>query len=186
MGLDIEPENLRRVRKMLEMTQRELADLSGVSQSLIAKIESGTVEPSYRVMKELDRVLKGKNRSLLDASGVMNRSVMSFEAAVPLEEAMKGLVRNGYSQAPVIEEGRVVGSISETSIVKELEDGKNTEGLTVRDAMEGPLPQIPASSSLDAARGLLGYFPAVLVMENGGIKGIITKSDLIKDHLVKG
>ena len=40
-------------RKILGLTQSELAKLAGVSQSLIAKLESGKIEPSYTKVKTI-------------------------------------------------------------------------------------------------------------------------------------
>ena len=42
---------ISRLRKQLGLTQAELAKLSGVSQSLIAKLEAGKIEPSYSKAK---------------------------------------------------------------------------------------------------------------------------------------
>jgi Predicted transcriptional regulator with C-terminal CBS domains len=44
----INPRELERIRKQVGMTQKELAKLSRVSQSLIAKIERGDVDPSFK------------------------------------------------------------------------------------------------------------------------------------------
>ena len=38
---------IKRLRKKLEINQKELAVRAGVSQSLIAKIEAGKIEPTY-------------------------------------------------------------------------------------------------------------------------------------------
>src|SRR5437588_12013327 len=48
-------------RKALGLTQSKLAQLSGGSQSIIAKIESGTVDPSYSIAKRLVETLEQEN-----------------------------------------------------------------------------------------------------------------------------
>ena len=44
---------IKQMRQNLDLTQQELAKLSGVSQSLIAKIERGKIEPSYSIAKRI-------------------------------------------------------------------------------------------------------------------------------------
>ena len=40
-------EDIKRRRKILELTQTELAKMAGISQSLLVKIEAGRVSPTY-------------------------------------------------------------------------------------------------------------------------------------------
>jgi transcriptional regulator with XRE-family HTH domain len=44
---------VRRLRRVLDASQRELADLAGVSRSTIDRIESGRVEPRVHQLQEL-------------------------------------------------------------------------------------------------------------------------------------
>ncbi len=46
-------ENLRRLRKEKGLQQTELAELAGISNSYISKIEKGTTEPTYTHIKRL-------------------------------------------------------------------------------------------------------------------------------------
>ena len=48
-----ELEEIKKIRKKLELTQTELADRAGVSQSLIAKIEAGRIDPTYSKTKKI-------------------------------------------------------------------------------------------------------------------------------------
>ena len=48
-----EIDEIQRKRKSLGLTQKELAALVNVSQSLIAKIETKKVNPSYRIVKKI-------------------------------------------------------------------------------------------------------------------------------------
>jgi len=49
----IDPKQLKKIRVQLGITQSELAKAAGVSQSLIAKLESGLVDPSFSTMKSI-------------------------------------------------------------------------------------------------------------------------------------
>ncbi|MBI2079314.1 helix-turn-helix domain-containing protein, partial [Candidatus Micrarchaeota archaeon] len=44
---EIDVSKLGSLRRKLGITQKELAKLAGVSQSLIAKIEMGKIDPAY-------------------------------------------------------------------------------------------------------------------------------------------
>ena len=52
-----EIEEIRRRRKKLGITQKKLAELVGVSQPLIARIESGDVDPKFSLIKRIFDVL---------------------------------------------------------------------------------------------------------------------------------
>ncbi|MBI2647565.1 helix-turn-helix domain-containing protein, partial [Candidatus Woesearchaeota archaeon] len=44
---------VKKIRKKLELTQTQLANRAGVSQSLIAKVESGRIDPTYSKTKKI-------------------------------------------------------------------------------------------------------------------------------------
>ena len=50
-------EEISKRRRLLGLSQKHLARLAGVSQSMIAKIEAGKTEPSYLKTKAIFRVL---------------------------------------------------------------------------------------------------------------------------------
>ena len=51
----LDPKDIAKIRKRLGMTQNQLSEISGVSQSLIAKIEANKVAPTYRIVKKIWR-----------------------------------------------------------------------------------------------------------------------------------
>lgn len=51
-------ENLSRIRQMRKLTQRELAQVVGVNQSMIAQVERGTKSLSLELAKQVSEVLK--------------------------------------------------------------------------------------------------------------------------------
>ena len=61
--LMFEIDDIVRLRKQLGLTQTELAKLSGVSQSLITKMEAKKVEPAYSKVKILIEPLQKQERS---------------------------------------------------------------------------------------------------------------------------
>ena len=54
-------EEIGRRRRLLALSQKQLANLSGVSQSMIAKIESGRISPSYLKTKAIFDILRAWN-----------------------------------------------------------------------------------------------------------------------------
>jgi len=48
---------IKKMRKKFGLTQAKLAKMAGVSQSLIAKIESEKIDPSYKIAKKIFTVL---------------------------------------------------------------------------------------------------------------------------------
>jgi predicted transcriptional regulator len=65
---------IQQKRKELGLTQRELAKLTGVSRSWIAKVESGRLEPNYSKTKEVFDKLEME----LKARTVKIKSLKSF------------------------------------------------------------------------------------------------------------
>jgi predicted transcriptional regulator len=88
------------------------------------------------------------------------------------------MVRHAVSQLPIVEDGRVVGMITEEAIVKNL--GPNIANEHVENIMEPPLPSVPEDMDMTVIRPLLEKNSGVLVTKQGKLVGIITRSDLLK------
>jgi predicted transcriptional regulator len=91
--------------------------------------------------------------------------------------------RRGYSQLPVFESGRSVGSISEKTILDRAARGESLESvlaLKVREIMDSPLPVVNNDTPLDLVLGLLQSNYGVLVSKGENVVGILTKSDILK------
>ncbi|MEM4498165.1 MAG: CBS domain-containing protein, partial [Nitrososphaerota archaeon] len=175
-------ESLAKLRKRLGLSQRELARMSGVSQSLISKIERGRINPSYeavrRILQALEMARAERGAKLL-AKDICTRDVICVEASDPLSKAINLMRRHGISQLPVLRNGGLVGSISESSIMRKLERIRSTE-VPVGEIMDEAFPMIPEEASLSLVRQLLQEYPAVLLQRDGRITGIVTKADLFK------
>jgi len=176
------PEDIRRMRIMAGLTQKELAERAGVSQSLIARIEAGTVDPRLSTLR---KILKALIPSIgeLKAGHVMHRPVIWVDVDEPVKSVVELMEKYGISQVPVLEKGVVVGTIHEATLLKHFLKTKNPSALfnkPAREVMDDPLPMVSPSSSLSDVLALLsGENPAVLVMEGGKLVGIITKIDVI-------
>ena len=176
---------LKSLRASLNVTQLCVSKALGISQSYIAKIESGRADPPYSVAKKLFDYLselKSKEKSrLLLARDIMTRCIKHLSSIDKLSKALKLMDELDISQLPVIDDGRVVGSVTQKVIPKLLASGKkDIELLSVNEVMEDAFPVISEDSLVSTVSGLLQANHAVLLSKKGKITGIITSHDLYK------
>jgi predicted transcriptional regulator len=178
-SLNIIPER----RRKLGLTQSKLADLAGVSQSYIAKLEAGNIEPSYlKVQSILEALERLEKREEVSAVEIMNKGVIGIQRGTPVQEAVELMKRYGYSQLPVMEGDHPVGSISEKILLDHIlgvKEGKSHTQIPVEEIMEESFPLVGEDTPLSLITSLLTVYPAVLVQKKGSITGIITKADIL-------
>ena len=89
----------------------------------------------------------------------------------------------GFSQLPVMEGDRPVGSITERTIIDRItsteDEGPVTE-IPISEVMDDPFPQVGEDAPVSIIASLLRIYPAVMVHHKGEISGIVTKADLLK------
>jgi cystathionine beta-synthase len=86
------------------------------------------------------------------------------------------------SQLPVLDGGRVVGTVYDAEIMKRVLDDPTALDRPVRDLMEPPLPMVGPDEPVTRVAQLLKqkHSSAVLVAGNGGgPSGILTRLDVI-------
>ncbi len=81
------PEEIRRLRLKAGLTQKELAERAGVSQSLIARIESGTVDPRLSTLKKILRALEEATKEGIKAGDVMHTPVITVQMTDSIRKA---------------------------------------------------------------------------------------------------
>ncbi|MBF6590317.1 MAG: pyridoxal-phosphate dependent enzyme [Ktedonobacterales bacterium] len=87
----------------------------------------------------------------------------------------------GISQLPVIADGRVVGSLTENQLLRRLAAGEPLDGQRVREWQGPPLPTLAETATAREAYTLFaGGQTAVAVMGADGLRGVISKSDLME------
>ena len=170
-------------RRKLGLTQSQLANMAGVSQSYIAKLEAGKIEPSYIKVKAIFESLdKLERKKEVQASEIMNKNIVGIDASSTINEAVEKMRDHGYSQLPVMEGDKPIGGLSERTVLEKIlnpSDEINPSSLKVREIMEESFPQVADDAPLTLLSSLLKYYPAVLVQNKGNIVGIITKADLL-------
>lgn len=179
----IDPKQVKRIRVQVGMTQAALASVAGVSQSLVAKIEAGQVDPSFSTLKAIAEALRVQIRTGgKKAADVMSKPVVSVQANTNLSECINLMRRHGISQLPVFSGSQVVGSVSEGHIVSLLSstsDPKASLDRPVSRYMEPGYPTVDAATPIDALLSLFNFVPAVLVVSGDKVGGIVTKIDMI-------
>ncbi|MFI5242602.1 MAG: pyridoxal-phosphate dependent enzyme [Gemmatimonadales bacterium] len=107
-------------------------------------------------------------------------SVVSVAPSASVRQALGLMSLHDVSQLPVIDGESCVGSVSESMLsVKALENGKLLD-VPVSEVMEPPFPIIDGSQPVESVVKLLSKSnPALLVRANGGLGGIVTRSDVL-------
>ncbi|KJE49019.1 MULTISPECIES: CBS domain-containing protein [Acidiplasma] len=181
-------EELRKMRKSLGISQKELARISGVSQSYIARLEKGEINPAYDKVRKIFEYLNAsgnKAREIdLKAEIIMTKNVVTCEMNDSIITALNKMREKGFSQLPVVtSDRRIIGTITESDINDMLIKGTSIESLkhlTVRKVMGAVLPQLDKDSPISMIYPLLKYSNAVLIVDGTELKGIITKADILK------
>ena len=176
-------EELRKMRVRRGLTQSELARLAGVSQSLVARLEAGSVDPRVSTLEKILKVLTNVP-SVRIAADIMGSPVVTVNFDDKVRVAVELMRRRDISQLPVMLRGRAVGAIEEEKILKKLVSSlSNPERVydtKVGDLVSSVYPSVPSNVGLAEVADLLsGGHAAVLVVDAGELKGIITKIDVI-------
>ncbi|RME54632.1 CBS domain-containing protein [Candidatus Woesearchaeota archaeon] len=170
---------LKRIRKQLNLTQGQFAKRAHVSQSLIAKIESGKIDPSYSKVKKIEEALNSiTSKTEKCAKDIMNKSVISVEPEAKISTIIKYLNKYAISQILVLNNEKLCGIISESSIINAMGRDDFT-GLVAKDLMEESPPIISQNTKLAIISSLLKFYPLIIVSKKGKVAGVITKADLV-------
>ena len=174
----MEVKDIKPTRKKLGLTQSGLANESGVSQSLIAKIESGNIDPAYSNAKKIFSALDTiSEKNELKAKDIAQLRIISVRPDSDVKAAIKLMKNHNISQLPVVEDSKPLGMVSESIILDAVMDKKKQR---ISEIMKDSPPVVSGATSMQAVSNLLKFFPMILVSEKGKLKGVITKSDLIE------
>ncbi len=174
----LELQNIKKMRMALGLTQHQFAKQAGVSQSLVAKIETGRVDPTYSKVKQIEEALHLLSaKKELSIEEIMTKKIITLKPSEKAAEAIKLMNSKNISQIPVVEENNVIGLVSESSALENLEKIKNSN---VAEIMGEEPPIVTITTALSVVSNLLKHYPLVLVKKKGNLVGVITKSDLLR------
>ncbi|TFG30859.1 CBS domain-containing protein [Candidatus Thorarchaeota archaeon] len=171
------PENLRKLRQDAGMTQSEIAIEVGVTQSYIARLEGGSLDPKLSVANKIIEVLT--IRSNKTCADIMTPDPITVDARDSASQAVELMQKYNYSQVPVLRGTQMIGMVTERDIIRNLQH--NMKELSVQAVMspEG-IPIIDETTKIEVITPLFDTYQAILVHSQGRIRGIITRSDLLK------
>ncbi len=173
---------IREKRIKAGMTQSAVAIQAGFSQSMIARIEAGTVDPRASTLRRIVAVLNESETSYPSADDIMTRPVISISPEESIKNTVDVMEKYGISQVPVIKNGVPIGCVSESAIIGAMENEMIHHSMknTVTDIMEEGFPTVSPSEKIEPIVHSLQNHHAVLVMDKGKVVGVITKHDCIR------
>src|SRR3989344_4468211 len=146
---------LKKIRKQLNLTQHEFAQKAGISQSMVAKVESGRLDPTYSNVKKIEQALELLTKNYeKEAKDIMIKNIISVNKDEKISNIIKLMNKYTISQLPVLEKDKVIGLILESSILNK-------------------------NAKLEVIKQLLRFYSLILIEDKGKLIGLITKSDLI-------
>ena len=177
-------EEIGRRRRLLAISQKQLANLAGVSQSMIAKIENKNISPSYSKTKAIFDTLESiERRNETKAKDICHGKLVSVQSHEAISRAVRLMRDTGFSQLPVFNGEHLVGSLTEKTFLQKLVSSPKPDSISKRDIetiMDDAFPTVNELTPVSVVSALLQYEPAVLVLRRGHVLGIITKADLLK------
>ncbi len=178
--------DIRKIRVGMDITQAELAARSGVGQSTIAKIERGKISASYDTVVKLFETLEDMRNDIGKgqvASDVCSRELVAVQVKDTVSTASELMRTTGFSQLPVFNQDKPVGSISEKDILQLIRGGVPLETVNntlVSEIMGSSFPVVPSTTPVSTIAGMVGSYNAVLVSERGTIIGLVSNADMLK------
>lgn len=187
--------DIRNLRKKAGLTQSELAELAGVSQSLIAKIEMGCVDPRLSTYKKILTILYER----LGKMNITVNNILSMKKQQSLykliflkpdntiDNAILLMKKYGIDHIPIFSNGNLVGSVTKDLLLERLlfalnmnENKDNFIKTKLSEVMSDCFPLIEANAPIGDLYSLFkkGH-SAVLITNNNRIVGLLTKSDLL-------
>jgi cystathionine beta-synthase len=108
--------------------------------------------------------------------------VISVRITDTVRAAIATMNQHGVSQLPVFEDGKLVGSLSESTLFQKAMETPDVMELTVGALLEPALPTVTPDEDVEHVMQLLKASPAVLVVDQDTYRGIVTRFDVV-EHL---
>ena len=177
-------ETIKRQREKLHISQKKLANMTGVSTSMINQIESGRSKPSYDTAKKIFEnlaTLEGKSSSHV-AGEICKTPVEKMKPSQTINDAVKKMYEMAISQIPVFDGSEPVGVVSEEDLVKKLATTNTNQWkkMQLKDVMTSVPPIVNYDTPANTLGPLLQFTKCILVSKDSKIVGIITASDTLR------
>jgi predicted transcriptional regulator len=156
---------IKRLRKKLNISQKELALELKLTQSTISRIESGMIDPPYTKFKMiyeyLEREKSKRKKSKKYAKDIMTRNIKSIKPNSTIREAVEIMNDKNISQLPIIESKQNFGSVTSKKIQKHITDNPEILSMDVSLIKELPFPEVDENWNVKDISNLLIRYSAV-------------------------
>jgi len=185
-SIDSISSKIRSARIMLGISQARLAKEANVSQSTIARLEKECrkLNPSYsmvyNIVNALNRISSGEQTiDRTEVKDLMHAQLIYVRPTDNIKKAIMIMKENDYSQIPVMENGKVLGTVYQKDLVSFASNPKKAN-IKVKEVMGVPLPEIDENARIGMIKSILESWGAAIVKRKDKAVGIFTIYDLFK------
>ncbi len=115
------------------------------------------------------------------------RKLLTAASSDTVADSVMLMKEHGISQLPVVDDGRLVGILTESDVLGKLVDGRASLSSAVAEVMFRKVTTVKASDEASKLVEVFGKGMAALVVDDAGkLVGIITKMDLVDRLTSKG
>jgi predicted transcriptional regulator len=173
---------IRKIRRNLEINQKDIERDLNIPQATISRIESGKGNPSYLTVKRISDYLDSKRMELegKKAEDIMTRNMITIDSQSTIKEAVNLMYNYKLSQLPIIEDDQNLGSITAKKLQKIITDNHELINTKIELIKENSFPEVNMDWDIKKISNMLASYPAVLVKDKNEYVGIITDADLLK------
>ncbi|MFS0828918.1 CBS domain-containing protein [Pseudomonas phoenicis] len=130
-------------------------------------------------MKNVEQILKAKSEHQTTYTIGPDESVL---------EALKLLAEKNIGALPVVEDGQVVGIVSERDYARKLVlKGRSSAATPVREIMSSPVVTVEPKQNLEYCMNLMTnrHLRHLPVVSNGELLGLLSIGDLVKETIAE-
>jgi CBS domain-containing protein len=125
---------------------------------------------------------------LLTLKVVQNQHVHSIAPDEMVLDALKMMAEKNVGALPVIEDGQVIGVISERDYARKVVlQGRSSVGTPVRAIMSSPVVTVSGQQCVEQCMALMtdSHLRHLPVVDNGELIGLLSIGDLVKEAIVE-
>jgi cystathionine beta-synthase len=121
-----------------------------------------------------------------DILGGKDSNIVTAKLDDSVQDVISTLKKQGFSQVPVLDGGKLHGIVHEVDLLRHLASGEGGLGAKIGDAglVESNYATVTPATQVELLHGVLGEARIALVIDNDKLTGVVTKIDLI-DYLAK-
>ncbi|MHA1637907.1 MAG: helix-turn-helix domain-containing protein [Candidatus Thorarchaeota archaeon] len=170
-------DELRQQRVNAGFSQSDLALEVGVSQSYIARMERGDLDPKYSIVCKIVQVVSGL--SSIVCSEIMDSAPKTIDGRQPVAIAKRVMDQSGTNVLIVLRGARVVGCLTYVDIIRN--EHLDFEQISA-EAILNPLgiPIVDENSPIVAIVPLLKTYRVIAVQKQGRFSGTISRDEILK------